>query len=109
MKDEGKEASPEARAQRPRSPRVPVNFSVELEWHTASGETVKTQAFAVRVSRGGATLVTDAQVAVGDAVRVTPPFGRLLNAEVNGVWTDAEDHKQRVGVKLLDTHGWFAE
>ena len=109
MNDEVKEMSSEARAQRPRSPRVPVNFSVGLEWRAASGETSTVQAVAVRVSRGGATLSTDARVSVGDAVRVTPPFGRALDAEVNGVWTDEEDGKQRVGVKLLDPHGWFAE
>jgi hypothetical protein len=111
MNDEVKETSREARAQRPRSPRVPVNFSVGLEWRAPSGETASVQAVAVRVSRGGATLSTESavSVAVGDAVRVTPPFGRALDAEVNGIWTDAEDGKQRVGVKLLDPHGWFAE
>ena len=98
-----------SRAQRPRSPRVPVNFSVTLEGQTRDGRAFKTEATAVRVSRGGATLVSDAAVAHGDAVRVTPPFGRPLEAEVNGVWTDAEDGRQRVGVKLLDPHGWFAE
>ncbi|MFL6230465.1 MAG: PilZ domain-containing protein [Pyrinomonadaceae bacterium] len=109
MNDEVKELKDDARAQRPRSPRVPVNFSVGLEWRTASGENVTTQAVAVRVSRGGATLSTDARVSVGDSVRVTPPFGRTLEAEVNGVWNDEEDGSQRVGVKLLDPHGWFAE
>ena len=97
------------RAQRPRSPRVPVNFSVTLEGATRDGRAFKTEATAVRVSRGGATLVSDVAVAVGDAVRITPPFGSPLDAEVNGVWTDAEDGRQRVGVKLLDPHGWFAE
>ncbi len=67
------------------------------------------QAEAIKVSRGGATLVTDVNVGVGDVVRLTPPFGRALDAEVNGVWTDETDGKQRIGVKLLDAHGWFAE
>ncbi|HEX7997958.1 MAG TPA: PilZ domain-containing protein [Pyrinomonadaceae bacterium] len=99
----------EARLQRPRSPRVPVDFAVELSGKTHGGEPFQVQAEAVKVSRGGATLVTDVSVRIGDVVRLTPPFGRALDAEVNGVWTDETDGKQRIGVKLLDAHGWFAE
>jgi hypothetical protein len=99
----------EARLQRPRSPRVPVDFSVELSGKTPGGESFQVQAEAIKVSRGGATLLTEAVVRVGDVVRLTPPFGRALDAEVNGVWTDETDGKQRIGVKLLDAHGWFAE
>ena len=109
MDEETKESSTERRSQRPRSPRVPVNFAVGLEGATREGKTYKVQATAVRVSRGGATLIADVSVAVGERVRVTPPFGSALDAEVNGVWSDAEDGTQRVGVKLLDPHGWFAE
>jgi hypothetical protein len=109
MDEEVKELSNERRAQRPRSPRVPVNFTVGLEGATREGKPYNVQATAVRVSRGGATLVTDVSVAVGERVRVTTPFGSALDAEVNGVWADAEDGTQRVGVKLLDPHGWFAE
>lgn len=109
MNDEIIETQTLPRAQRPRSPRVPVNFEVELEGATRDGKAFKEQAVAVRVSRGGATLVCDGDFAEGTRVRVTPPFGSTLDAEVNGVWTDAEDGKQRVGVKLLDPHGWFAE
>jgi len=99
----------EARLQRPRSPRVPVDFSVELSGKTPGGEPFQVQAEAIKVSRGGATLITDAVLDIGDVVRLTPPFGRALDAEVNGVWTDETDGKQRIGVKLLDAHGWFAE
>lgn len=99
----------EARLQRPRSPRVPVDFSVEMSGQNPDGEPFKVQAEAVKVSRGGATLITDAVLEVGDRVRLTPPFGRALDAEVNGVWMDETDGKQRIGVKLLDAHGWFAE
>jgi hypothetical protein len=42
-------------------------------------------------------------------VRLTPPFGRALDAEINGVWTDEEDGRQHIGVRLLDPNGWFAE
>ncbi|HEV2706524.1 MAG TPA: PilZ domain-containing protein [Pyrinomonadaceae bacterium] len=96
-------------SQRPRSPRVPVNFSVEIEGLDAAGKPFRQSAEAVRVSRGGATLVTDAGVRVGAQVRLTPPFGRALDAEVNGVWMDEADGRQRIGVKLLDQNGWFAE
>ena len=53
--------------------------------------------------------ITDAAVESGIVVRLTPPFGRTIDAEVNGVWTDETDGKQRIGVKLLDANGWFAE
>jgi hypothetical protein len=42
-------------------------------------------------------------------VRLTPPFGRTIDAEVNGVWVDENDGKQLVGIKLLDANGWFAD
>jgi len=46
---------------------------------------------------------------MGSIVTLTPPFGRKLEAEVNGVWTDELDNRQRIGVKLLDSDGWFAD
>lgn len=96
-------------SQRPRSPRVPVDFTVVLEGQKHGGESFHVNAVAVKVSRGGATLVTDAPVELGDKVGLTPPYGRTIDAEVNGIWTDATDGKQRIGVKLLDANGWFAE
>jgi len=96
-------------SQRPRSPRVPVNFVVELEGTGADGKPFRVTAEAVRVSRGGATLVTEVEARVGLQVRLTPPFGRALDAEVNGVWTDDADGRQHIGVRLLDPNGWFAE
>jgi hypothetical protein len=97
------------RTQRPRSPRVPVDFTVEIEGRSANGEEIRVQAAVVKVSRGGATLVSEASIEAGQILRLTPPLGRTLEAEVNGVWTDAADGKQRIGVKLLEAHGWFAE
>ena len=96
-------------SQRPRSPRVPVNFTVELEGANADGTPFKVSAEAVRVSRGGATLITDIPARVGLKIRLTPPFGRSLDAEVNGVWTNETDGHQHIGVRLLDPNGWFAE
>ena len=96
-------------SQRPRSPRVPVNFTVELEGQATGGAPFHVSAEAVRVSRGGATLITEVAVEAGTRVRLTPPFGRALEAEVNGVWTDRADGRQHIGVKLLDPDGWFAE
>ena len=96
-------------SQRPRSPRVPVDFAVVLEGTTPDGNKFQTDAVAVKVSRGGATLITDAKVELGARVSLTPPYGRTIEAEVNGVWTDATDGKQHIGVKLLDANGWFAE
>ena len=98
-----------ASSQRPRSPRVPVEFSLEVEGNTVSGESFSIQAKAIKISRGGATIVLDADVALGSIIKLTPPFGRELDAEVNGVWTDQIDGRKRIGVKLLDIDGWFAE
>jgi hypothetical protein len=100
------DASPPS--QRPRSPRVPVNFAVELEGVGPDGKPFRVTAEAVRVSRGGATLITEVPAREGVQVRLTPPFGRALDAEVNGVWKDA-DGRQHIGVRLLDPNGWFAE
>ncbi|MET0623397.1 MAG: PilZ domain-containing protein [Pyrinomonadaceae bacterium] len=96
-------------SQRPRSPRVPVNFTVELEFDPEGDKPLRVSAEAVRVSRGGATLVTDIEAREGMRVRLTPPFGRALDAEVNGVWTDEADGRRYIGIRLLDPNGWFAE
>lgn len=97
------------RSQRPRSPRVPVEFALKVEGQTPAGDSFHQQAKAIKISRSGATLILDAEVAVGSILKLTPPFGRELDAEINGVWTDHIDGQRRVGVKLLDEDGWFAE
>ena len=96
-------------SQRPRSPRVPVDFSLVVEGNTAKGDPFEIKAAAVKISRGGATLLLDAEGEKGAHLFLTPPFGRKLEAEINGVWIDENDGKQRVGVKLLDVNGWFAD
>jgi hypothetical protein len=96
-------------SQRPRSPRVPVNFTVELEVDNDDHKPFRVTAEAIRVSRGGATLITDIPAQTGMRVRLTPPFGRSLEAEVNGVWTDESDGRQHIGIRLVDPNGWFAE
>ena len=96
-------------SQRPRSPRVPVEFALTVSGKTKSGESFNLQAQAIKISRGGATIILDADVAMGSIVKLTPPFGRDLDAEVNGVWTDQIDGRRRIGVKLLEHDGWFAE
>jgi hypothetical protein len=96
-------------SQRPRSPRVPVEFALEVEGTDAAGESFQAKAKATRISRGGATLLIDVDVAVGSTVKLVPPFGGKLAAEVNGSWIDDIDGNRRIGVKLLDDNGWFAE
>ena len=96
-------------SQRPRSPRVPVEFALEVVGTTAAGSPFNVQAHAVKISRGGATIILDAEVAIGAIVKLIPPFGRELEAEVNGAWTDKIDGRRRIGVKLLEADGWFAE
>src|SRR5688572_13484754 len=106
QKDRPGDLSP---SQRPRNPRVPVEFDLEVEGRTPQGEPFHVKAQAIKISRGGATIVLDTEIALGSVVTLTPPFGRKLDAEVNGVWKDEVDSRQRIGVKLLDTDGWFAE
>jgi hypothetical protein len=96
-------------SQRPRSPRVPVEFALAVAGKTPGGASFNVQAHAIKISRGGATIILDADVALGSIVKLTPPFGRELDAEINGVWTDQIDGRRRIGVKLLDDDGWFAE
>ena len=109
MNDNAKQSGDTPPSQRPRNPRVPVNFTVEIEGQTSKGEPFRARAEAVLISRAGATLVAEVDVAPGTPLRLTPPFGAALDAEVNGVWIDKEDNRQRVGVRLLDPSGWFAE
>jgi hypothetical protein len=98
-----------ASSQRPRSPRVPVEFALEVEGTDRFGKPFQTKAKATKISRGGATLLVDVEVSLGSKVRLVPPFGGKLDAEVNGSWKDDIDGNQRIGVKLLDADGWFAE
>jgi PilZ domain len=97
------------RSQRPRNPRVPVEFSVDVEGKNTAGDPFSVKAQAIKISRGGATIILDADVAVGSVVTLLPPFGGKHEAEVNGVWNDQLDGKVRIGVKLLHPDGWFAE
>ncbi len=96
-------------SQRPRSPRVPVEFALKVEGSTPAGIPFNVPAQAVKISRGGATIIMDAEVELGSIVRLAPPFGGQLEAEVNGVWTDEMDGRQRIGVRLMSPDGWFAE
>lgn len=98
-----------ASSQRPRSPRVPVEFALEVEGTDRSGSPFQAKAKATKISRGGATVIIDVDVAVGSTVQLIPPFGGKLAAEVNGSWIDDIDGNRRIGVKLLDDNGWFAE
>ncbi len=91
-----------------RSPRVPVNFSLGVEGETAGGKPFKSKASAIKVSRTGATLLIDEEVALGARILLTPPFGGRFEADVNGVWIDKSDGRRHIGVKLLDPNGWFA-
>ncbi|MCU1264778.1 MAG: hypothetical protein JWM21_1096 [Acidobacteria bacterium] len=96
-------------SQRPRNPRVPVEFALEVRGTNVAGKAFHLRAQAVKISRGGATIIIDAEVPTGSVVRLTPPFGRELDAEVNGAWIDEMDGRRRIGVKLLDQDGWFAD
>lgn len=96
-------------SQRPRSPRVPVEFALIVDGKTATGEAFRVNAQAIKISRGGATIILDVDVALGSIVKLMPPYGREVQGEVNGVWTDRIDGRRRIGVKLIANDGWFAE
>jgi hypothetical protein len=96
-------------SQRPRSPRLPVEFPLDVEGTDASGKSFQVKATATKISRGGATLVIDVDVPIGSTVQLTPASGGKLTAEVNGSWIDEIGGKRRIGVKLLDANGWFGE
>ena len=98
-----------APSQRPRSPRVPVEFALEVEGIDSAGNAFKAKAMATKISRGGATLLLDVDVALGSVVTLIPPFGASLEGEVNGSWTDEIDGRRRIGVKLTKSDGWFAQ
>jgi PilZ domain len=105
---EEQEQTPPPYSERRRSPRVPVAFSVTIEGQKADGATFTAHAEAIKISTAGATLITDAPVEATMQVRITPPFGKSFEAEVNGVWINEEDGKQHCGVKLVNDTSWFA-
>ena len=96
-------------SQRPRSPRIPVEFDLEVEGKDASGSAFQATAKATKISSRGATLLIDVDVPIGATVKLMPASGGTLTAEVNGSWIDDIDGNRRIGVKLLDANGWFAE
>ena len=106
MKDGSRPGAPESG--RPRSPRLPVNFSLVVEGKAVDAKPFKTKASAIKVSRTGATIVIDQDVALGARILLTPPFGGRFEAEVNGVWIDESDGRRHIGVKLVSANGWFA-
>ena len=96
-------------SQRPRSPRIPVEFVLDVEGTDTSGNAFHAKAKATKISNRGATLLIDVDVPVGSTVKLMPSSGGKLTAEVNGSWIDDIDGNRRIGVKLLDDNGWFAE
>jgi hypothetical protein len=107
--DDNNTGTPSEASQRPRSPRVPVEFALQVEGTDINGTSFTRSGKATKISRGGATIIIDAEVAVGSIVKLVPPFGSKLDAEVNGCWTDDLDGRPRIGVKLLNEDGWFAD
>ncbi|HEY0726907.1 MAG TPA: PilZ domain-containing protein [Pyrinomonadaceae bacterium] len=94
--------------QRPRSPRVPVEFPLAVEGTDQSGQTFQIKGTAVKISHGGATIIVDVDIPVGSPVTLVQASGAKLAAEVNGSWIDDLDGKRRIGVRLLDANGWFS-
>ena len=73
-----------ASSQRPRSPRVPVEFALEVEGNTPKGKAFHVKAQAIKISRGGATILVDTEIAMGAVITLTPPFGQKTRCR--GQW-----------------------
>ena len=95
--------------QRPRSPRIPVEFPLEVEGTDESGQPFQAKGTAVKISHAGATILINVDVPVGSKITLVQASGARLAAEVNGSWIDDLDGTRRIGVRLLDTNGWFGE
>jgi len=95
--------------QRPRSPRIPVEFPLTIEGTDEAGQPFQVKCTAVKVSHAGATIMIDVDVPVGSQVTLVQASGAKLAAEVNGSWIDDLDGTRRIGVRLLETNGWFGE
>lgn len=95
--------------QRPRSPRVPVEFALDVAGTDSAGNPFQAKATATKISHGGATIIIDVDIPVGSTVTLSPASGGKLTAEVNGSWIDDLDGSRRIGVKLLNANGWFGE
>ncbi len=111
MNDEPKTEDNSGRAliQRPRSPRVPASFELELSGETAQGEPFQVKARTIKISYRGATIASDLSVHLGMILRVTPRHSPPLDAEVTGLWINEADKRQYIGIKLTHADGWFAE
>jgi hypothetical protein len=109
LSDERWEQARAPESGQPRSPRLPVNFSLIVEGEAAGGQPFKTKASAIKVSRTGATIVIDQDVSLGARLLLIPPFGGRFEADVNGVWINEIDGLRHIGVKLVSTNGWFAK
>jgi PilZ domain-containing protein len=94
--------------QRPRSPRIPVEFPLTIEGTNESGHAFQVKGTAVKISHAGATIMIDVDIPVGSKVTLVQASGAKLAAEVNGSWIDDLDGTRRIGVRLLETNGWFA-
>lgn len=102
------EEQPPQRKRR-RNPRVDVDFSVTVKGTDGEGEKFEAPGEAVKISPNGATLITDAPVSVGMLLRLDTPFHKDFVVEVNAVWQDETDRRQRCGVKLVNLGSWFVE
>lgn len=95
--------------QRPRSPRIPVEFPLTIESTDESGQAFQAKGTAVKISHAGATIMIDVDIPVGSKVTLVQASGAKLAAEVNGSWIDDLDGTRRIGVRLLEANGWFGE
>jgi hypothetical protein len=108
-KPHSEEGHGQSHLQRPRSPRVPASFDLEVSGETANGAPFRLTVRTVKISYRGATIATDLNVHPGMTLRVTPRLGLTLAAEITGVWVNEADKRQYVGIKLIHPDGWFAE
>jgi hypothetical protein len=90
-----------------RNPRIPLDIPVVLEGISVLGENFSVMAKTSLISRCGATIISDIKVKRGSIIYLIPSFAGPIRAEINGVWIDAKDGLQRVGMKFINPRTWL--
>jgi hypothetical protein len=91
------------------NPRIKMGLPLTLRAITDKGEHIHIQTETVEISRCGATVRSNHEIAVGTSVYIKMPFSDWLRAEVNGIWRDGTDKQGRIGLKLVNPRTWLGD
>lgn len=94
-----------------RNPRVPVNFTVEIEGVAEDGTPYSFGGTTESISKSGATVVVPAgqvPVKAGEEVQVKSSFSGAQRAIINAIWQEAGDVKStKLSIRLADGAVWL--